>query len=109
MAILVLGTLRRQGDASAGKRALLGWPSAPVGGWESSRQHFIADLERAVGIGSDEAARARRIEPPIEFAPLANYTIAEAITHVAVHNAHHLGQIVTLRQILGTWPPPGGS
>jgi uncharacterized damage-inducible protein DinB len=31
------------------------------------------------------------------------------VAHVAVHTAHHIGQIVTLRQLLGAWPPPQGS
>jgi hypothetical protein len=25
-----------------------------------------------------------------------------------VHNAHHLGQIILLRQLFGAWPPPSG-
>ena len=25
------------------------------------------------------------------------------------HNAHHMGQVVILRQFLGLWPPPAGS
>ena len=28
---------------------------------------------------------------------------------VATHNAHHLGQVILLRQLLGAWPPPAGS
>lgn len=92
----------------AGK-ASVGWPSTTAGGWESLRHEFVAGLDRAVGIAADESACIRRVEPPIEFQPLANYTIADAIVHLALHNAHHLGQIVTLRQILGAWPPPEGS
>jgi hypothetical protein len=26
-----------------------------------------------------------------------------------VHSSHHLGQIITIRQLLGLWPPPGGT
>jgi len=29
--------------------------------------------------------------------------------HVATHNAHHLGQVILLRQLTGAWPPPAGS
>lgn len=47
--------------------------------------------------------------PAIEAPGLGHYTIADALTHLAIHNAHHLGQIVTIRQILGVWPPPDGS
>jgi hypothetical protein len=28
---------------------------------------------------------------------------------MATHTAHHLGQIIVLRQLLGAWPPPAGS
>jgi uncharacterized damage-inducible protein DinB len=49
------------------------------------------------------------VTPPIEFPPLTHYTIADALTHVATHNAHHLGQVILLRQLAGTWPPPAGS
>ena len=40
---------------------------------------------------------------------MANYTVQQALAHIAVHNAHHLGQVVTLRQLMGQWPPPAGS
>jgi len=26
-----------------------------------------------------------------------------------MHNSHHLGQIITMRRLLGLWPPPGGT
>jgi hypothetical protein len=26
-----------------------------------------------------------------------------------VHSSHHLGQVVTIRQLLGLWPPPAGA
>ena len=90
-------------------KASLGWPAVSAGDWESVRQQFLDGLERALKAGEDESALTRRIDPSIEFAPLANYTISDAITHIAIHNAHHLGQIITLRQIMGAWPPPDGS
>jgi uncharacterized damage-inducible protein DinB len=49
------------------------------------------------------------VTPAIEFPPLAHHTVREALVHVAMHNAHHLGQVITLRQLLGAWPPPAGS
>lgn len=86
-----------------------GWPSAGAADWERLRQEFVAGLERAVAIASDGAAAARPVTPAIEFPPLAEYTVSDAMTHLAIHNAHHLGQIVTLRQLLRAWPPPEGS
>ncbi len=90
-------------------KASLGWPVAGADNWEPLCARFIEGLERALEIGLDDAACTRRIDPPIEFPPLANYTVRDAITHIVVHNAHHLGQVVTLRQMLGAWPPPDGS
>jgi uncharacterized damage-inducible protein DinB len=49
------------------------------------------------------------VTPAIEFPPLADYTIRDAMVHVGVHTAHHLGQVVVLRQLMGLWPPPAGS
>ncbi len=85
-----------------------GWPPLDPSAWTGLRDRFIAGLDAAVGM-ADEAARSDRpISPAIEFPPMAALTLRDALTHVAVHNAHHLGQIVTLRQLMGRWPPPSG-
>jgi uncharacterized damage-inducible protein DinB len=89
--------------------AAQGWPAADAAAWERLRVEFVQGLERAVALAETPQAQSQRVEPPIEFPPLAEYTVADAVTHVALHNAHHLGQIVTLRQMLGVWPPPEGS
>jgi uncharacterized damage-inducible protein DinB len=89
--------------------ASLGWPPAGAADWEPLRDRLLSGLERASALGADRTTAARRIAPAIEFPPLANYTVAEAVTHIGIHNAHHLGQIIVLRQMLGVWPPPDGS
>ena len=33
----------------------------------------------------------------------------ELLLDTTPHNAHHLGQVVLLRQQRGLWPPPAGS
>lgn len=81
-----------------------GWPPATAADWERLRTQFLSDLERAVHLPGDGP-----VTPSIEFPPVANYTVADVIVHIGQHNAHHLGQIVTLRQALGLWPPPQGS
>lgn len=86
-----------------------GWPRAGADEWTSVRDRFLRGLETAVGISEDAARADRPLSPAIQFPPLAAYTVRDALTHVAVHNAHHLGQIVTLRQLMGRWPPPSGS
>lgn len=89
--------------------ATAGWPAANATDWESLKAQFLNGIEGAVALALDGSISARRIEPAIEFEPFADYTVQDAVTHVAIHNAHHLGQIITLRQILGAWPPPDGS
>lgn len=89
--------------------AALGWPAAGEDDWSRLRDEFVDGLQRAVSLAETPEDRSRRVEPAIEFPPLAEYTVADALTHLAMHNAHHLGQVVTLRQLLGAWPPPEGS
>ena len=90
-------------------------PRHPLGGLQprptngSRFEAFLEGLQRALKIAVEESASVRRVNPPIELPPLANYTIADAITHIAIHNSHHLGQIITLRQIMVAWPPAEGS
>jgi uncharacterized damage-inducible protein DinB len=88
--------------------AALGWPEAAPGSWEDLKTHFLAGLERVAAHGSPESQLDRPISPAIEFPPLMHYTARDALVHVAHHNAYHLGQIVSLRQAMGVWPPAGG-
>lgn len=74
--------------------------------WRRVHGSFLAGLTR---IAELESQATRRVEPAIEFPAMAIYTIENVITHVALHNAHHLGQVATLRQIQRAWPPPAGS
>jgi len=83
-----------------------GWPAIEPGSWDSLRERFLVQLERLAAPGPD---RQRALDPPLEYPPLAHYTIADTLVHVAMHNAHHLGQVVLLRQQMGLWPPPAGS
>jgi uncharacterized damage-inducible protein DinB len=86
-----------------------GWPASGASDWSAVRSRFEAGIEAATALSEDDTRIARPVVPAIEFPPLAAYTIREALTHVALHNAHHLGQVVTLRQLMGKWPPPSGS
>ena len=89
-------------------RAADGWPRVAPGAWNTIAERFHAGVERAAALGDDEAQLGRRIVPAIQFPPIATYTVRDALVHVATHNAHHLGQVIVLRQIMGLWPPPAG-
>ncbi len=88
--------------------AALGWVAPEAGSWDAVRTGFLDGLDRLVTLGA-ASDRGRRIDPPIEFPPLGQYTVGDVLVHVGAHNAHHLGQVVLLRQLLGAWPPPAGS
>jgi uncharacterized damage-inducible protein DinB len=87
--------------------AALGWPKVEAGAWPDVRSRFLTRLGQLAGLSEGDVDKP--VTPPIEFPPLAKYTVEEALVHVAMHNAHHLGQVILLRQLLGTWPPPAGS
>jgi uncharacterized damage-inducible protein DinB len=89
--------------------AAIGWPKVDDGHWDVVRERFEAGFERALTLADVGARVMLPITPPIEFDPMATYTVGDALTHIALHNAHHLGQVITLRQQLGSWPPPAGS
>lgn len=91
--------------ASAG----LGWPKVNDGDWDVARKRFEAGFSRALTLADDMDRVARPITPPIEVDFLAGYTAGDALTHLALHNAHHVAQVITIRQLRGSWPPPAGS
>ena len=92
------------------QRAADGWPDVAPGQWAAVHQRFLDGLSGLIA-WSDAAGEGldAPLTPAIEFPPLAHYSRRDALVHVATHNAHHLGQVILLRQLLGAWPPPGGS
>ena len=82
--------------------AAAGWPEP--GDWDALRERFLAGLERLA-----ELDVQAKITPAIEMPFMAEYTGADVVTHMATHSAHHLGQIILMRQMMGAWPPLAGS
>jgi len=87
--------------------AAAGWPAVAEGSWPAVQSRFVEQLHTLVALTEGDLTKA--VTPAIEFPPLAKYTIADALMHVATHNAHHIGQVIVLRQLMGAWPPPAGS
>ena len=87
--------------------AAQGWPAVAPGSWPELRTRFLDRLEALAALADGDVTVP--LSPPIEVPPLAGYTLGDALVHVATHNAHHLGQVILLRQLQGTWPPPAGS
>lgn len=88
--------------------AALGWKTPVAGTWPEVRERFLAGLDRLVAFGEREDP-SRVLAPPLDLPHLAGYTVGDVLVHVANHNAHHLGQVIVLRQLMGAWPPPSGS
>lgn len=86
-----------------------GWPAVEPGSWTTWQNRFVRGLDDAAALGLDASHLDRPVTPPIEFPPLAHLTNRDALVRIATHNAHHLGQVITLRQVMGLWPPPAGS
>lgn len=84
-----------------------GWPAVGPGGWEGVRAAFLEGLERAKRLAEDpERLRRPLLEQP--HAGWERHSVGSALADLALHNAHHLGQAVAVRQALGLWPPQGG-
>lgn len=79
------------------------WPQgdAPpdADAWDRSIASFRADLRAMQDLVADPATDL--------FAPIPHgqgQTILREVLLVADHNAYHLGQLVTIRRLLGAWP-----
>lgn len=71
--------------------------------WSETIQRFVDGLKNYEALLADPATNLERI-----IDAKKNETVRDVITMIIVHNSHHLGQIITLRQQLGAWPPPQG-
>ncbi len=80
------------------------WPAEDAivdqAGWQDSLAQYRRDLERV-----QDLIRAPETDffAPIPHAP--DYTIFREILLIADHNAYHLGELITLRQVLDLPPP----
>lgn len=75
------------------------WPEVTEDDWGNIRNDFYELLSRI-----DPHAARPDLASPVNH----DETIGELLADMALHGAHHFGQIVTVRQALGAWPPPGG-
>lgn len=102
-------------DWAAGKptpypeHAAEGFPASMDEPWDAVRQRFLQRAEQLAGMAGDEAqpgatmvCQSRAPQPP------RTRTVREQLEGEATHNAYHLGRIVLLRQLFGSWPPPSG-
>jgi uncharacterized damage-inducible protein DinB len=79
--------------------------------WASLRERFLAGAVKAAAIA--DSPQARELERMVRCLsapghPVRHMTVREQLESTAAHNAYHLGRVVLLRQMLGSWPPPSG-
>ena len=82
-----------------------GWPGGQSPSseqeWLDAAAHFRDGLARAEAAAGDGALG--------DTLPLwGGRSRLEALIGLALHNAYHAGQVVQLRRMLDSWPPPGG-
>ncbi len=75
------------------------WPAVSADDWSRVKNEFYELLARI-----DAHASRPDLANPVNH----EETIGELLADFALHTAHHFGQIVSVRQALGAWPPPGG-
>lgn len=89
------------------------WPgrAEPEGSaaWQAAVARFSALLERMTSLARDPQA----LERPVEVTMIASYanqggSVRDVIWQTLVHNAYHVGQVASVRRMIGAWPPAGG-
>lgn len=85
-------------NPAAPENATGGWPDP--GDWETLKADFLRDAARLRDLARDEAF--------VQTPDRQGRPYGVALTNFAGHGVYHLGQVVTLRQGLGLWPPPSG-
>lgn len=98
-----------------GRMALGGWPHAQhfpsspapasLAEWHDLVASYLEVSQQAVKLSHDHDW-LETLEPGLEELDLR---WRDCLAFLAVHSAYHMGKIVTLRQLLGTWPPPDPS
>jgi uncharacterized damage-inducible protein DinB len=76
--------------------------------WSDLCRRFLAGAEKAAGVANCTDTEKRVVCPSPPGKPARTMTVRDQLESLAAHNAYHLGRVVLLRQILGSWPPPSG-
>jgi uncharacterized damage-inducible protein DinB len=96
------------------------FPASPVDGfptvydaeredWHQLCRRFFEGAEKAAEAARNPNVLGKSVRCPSKpGTPTRVMTVREQLESLAAHNAYHLGRIVLLRQLLGSWPPPSG-
>jgi uncharacterized damage-inducible protein DinB len=98
------------GFTGIAKHSVDGWPGVEAGGWDALRVRYLNSIQEARRLVAESKSLADSLLPSGAGIPsLARESHGSGLLRAAVHNSHHLGQIITLRRLMGLWPPPGGT
>lgn len=99
-----------KGFSGIAEHAVDGWPAVPADGWDALRTRYLHAVDHAKQIAAESDTLGKPLLPPgVHIAALVSESRGSAILSTALHNSHHLGQVITLRQLMGVWPPPSGT
>jgi len=76
------------------------WPDVSPDEWEGLATAFLAGMKAVCALAADEEALAREV--------FRDRDVGNMLVSHTTHNAWHLGQVVMLRRLQGTWPPEDG-
>lgn len=92
------------------EHAAEGWPEVSVEGWDALRSRFLASIEESKKIAVKSNTLDEPLLPEGSSNPFLDHeSHGSGILHAMFHTGHHLGQVVTIRQLMGLWPPAAGS
>ena len=77
------------------------WPVVTEADWPRLKEAFLASLEQCREV-------TRHPENLDRFILGGRISVGLRLVWFTGHNAHHLGQVILMRRIIGAWPPPGG-
>ena len=97
------------GFTGIAQHAVDGWPAVAADGWDALRERYLKSIDEAKRIAAESNSLADALIPDAQVASLAKESRGSALLRGAMHNSHHLGQIITMRRLMGLWPPPGGT
>jgi len=98
------------GFTGIAKHSVDGWPTVHADGWDVLRARYLYSIEEAKRLAAESASLADSLLPAaVNIPSLARESHGSGLLRAAVHSSHHLGQIITMRRLMGLWPPPGGT
>jgi hypothetical protein len=76
--------------------------------WVDLCRRFLSGADEAAAVADGEGTEKVVVCPSPPGKPARRMTVREQLESLAAHSAYHLGRVVLLRQMMGSWPPPSG-